>query len=253
MPLTFVKRRDPAPPGSIPDVLQMFVSEVRFYREVASHVGVRVPVCFRAEERDGATLLELEDLSAWTPGADPAQAAQVLAGMHRRWDSGVAERWPWLRRPGAAVDLVAAAYDRVWPQVAARPDLPEPVRPLGARLVGRLVEAEAVAATAGPLTLIHGDAALRNMRTGPDGEIALLDWEDVGTAPGITDLAQLLLSSVDPDGWDATIAAYGSPEGLSAALPAACAQGIFTLSDTTSEVEAHALCRRLEEAAGRTG
>jgi Ser/Thr protein kinase RdoA (MazF antagonist) len=253
VPPTFVKRRDPAPRGSIPDVLQMFVSEVRFYREVAPHVGVRVPGCFRAEESDGATLLELEDLSAWAPGADPREAAQVLAGMHRRWDSGIATRWPWLRPPGAAVDLVAAAYDRVWPGVAARADLPAPVRRLGERLVGRLAEAEARAAAAGPLTLVHGDAALRNMSTGPDGEIALLDWEDVGVAPGVCDLAQLLVSSVEPDAWDETMAAYGVTEGLSAALPAASAQGLFTLSDTTSESEGHSLCRRLEEAVRRIG
>jgi hypothetical protein len=38
---TFVKRRDVAAPGSIPDVLDMFRSEVRFYREVAPVIGVR--------------------------------------------------------------------------------------------------------------------------------------------------------------------------------------------------------------------
>src|SRR5262249_48885127 len=29
---------------------------------------------------------------------------------------------------------------------------------------------------AGLLTLVHGDASLVNMRTGPDGQVALLDW-----------------------------------------------------------------------------
>ncbi|MGN6243539.1 MAG: hypothetical protein ACTHQ3_07675 [Motilibacteraceae bacterium] len=81
----FVKRRERAEPGSIPDVLQMFASEVRLYREIAPHVGVRVPVCYRAGEVGGATLLELEDVSPWPPGADPPAAAEVLAGLHRRW------------------------------------------------------------------------------------------------------------------------------------------------------------------------
>ena len=36
-----VKRREPAVPGSIPAVLKMFESEVRFYREIAPLVGVR--------------------------------------------------------------------------------------------------------------------------------------------------------------------------------------------------------------------
>src|ERR1700749_2421878 len=70
----FVKRREPAPPGSIPDVLAMFVNEVRFYREVVPVVGVRVPACLTAQEDHGSTLLELENLSDWSEGADPAQA-----------------------------------------------------------------------------------------------------------------------------------------------------------------------------------
>lgn len=251
MPPVFVKRRERAQPGSIPDVLQMFLSEVRFYAEVAPHVGVRVPECFRAEESDGATLLELEDLSHWSPGADPAAAAEVLARLHGRWEGAAVDRWPWLRRPGAAVGLIATAFDDTWRTLAETVRLPQPVRRLGDRLVGRLGDAEAEAAVAGPLTLVHGDASLRNMRTGPDGEIALLDWEDVGVAPGVCDLAWLLVSSVPPERWDETAAAHGGGEGLAAALPAACAQGLFMLSDTTSESAADELCRRLEAAAHR--
>ena len=50
----------------------MFESEVRFYREIAPVVGVRVPACYQAEENEDGTLLVLEDLSDWTPGAEPA-------------------------------------------------------------------------------------------------------------------------------------------------------------------------------------
>lgn len=71
-------------------------------------IGVRVPACYRAEVTDEGTVLELEDLSSWQPGADPAAAAAVLAELHERWPSQALHRWPWLRRPGAAVDLVAA-------------------------------------------------------------------------------------------------------------------------------------------------
>ncbi len=49
----------------------MFRAEVRFYLELAPVVGLRVPVCYRAEEGDYGTHLVLEDLSAWKPGADP--------------------------------------------------------------------------------------------------------------------------------------------------------------------------------------
>ena len=78
----------------------MFRAEVRFYREIAPVAGVRAPACYQASERAGGTLLVLEDLSAWQPGADPVAAAGLLAGMHRRWEGQAAVRWPWLPRAG---------------------------------------------------------------------------------------------------------------------------------------------------------
>ena len=45
---------------------------------------MRVPACYQAEMTDDGTLLVLEDLSAWQPGADPVAAARVLAGLHAR-------------------------------------------------------------------------------------------------------------------------------------------------------------------------
>ncbi len=180
----FVKQRQPARPGSIPDVLEMFVNEVRFYRELAPVVGVRVPACFEATESDGATKLTLENLSHWRPGAEPVDAARALAGLHGRWQGRLGERWPWLRAPTAAADLVGSLFDSQWLTIRDRPDLSSGARELGDRLQSRVPEAEVRSARSGPETLVHGDASLRNMRTGPAGEIALLDWEDVGRGPG---------------------------------------------------------------------
>jgi aminoglycoside phosphotransferase (APT) family kinase protein len=86
-------------------------------------------------------------------------------------------------------------------------------------------------ALAGPLTLVHGDAAAQNFRTAPDGEIAFLDWEDVSTAPAALDLAWLLVSSVEPVRWSDVIAAYGSSEGLINVMPAVMVQGLLTMAD----------------------
>ena len=193
---------------------------MRFYQQIAPVIGVRVPACYQAEITATCTLLVLEDLSTWTQGADPAAHARLLADLHARWVGIAPTRWPWLRPVGAAVDLVAALYDRAWPALAARRDLPAAVRDLGERLVGRVPEAEQAIAAAGPLTLVHGDASEGNVRTSTEGEVALLDFEDVSAAPGIIDLAWLLLSSVDPDRWDETIAAYASPAGRGSGSPA---------------------------------
>ena len=231
--MPFVKRRPVAVPGSIPAVLGMFEREVRFYLEIAPVLGVRVPECFRAESAATGFLLELEDLSSWQPGADPLDAARLLHFMHTRWQGQALARWPWLESGAAATPLIGALFDRSFPALEARPDCPAPVKDLGRRLVGRVREAEAQSAHAGPKTLIHGDAALQNMRTSADTEIALLDWEDVSWAPAAGDLAWLVTSSVEPDRWDEVIDGYGGVQGFVETLPAVAVQGLLSLSGTT--------------------
>jgi Ser/Thr protein kinase RdoA (MazF antagonist) len=231
MSQTFTKRRDPAPPGSIPDRLQMFVREVRFYREIAPVVGVRVPDCLRAEEQDGKTFLEIEDLSSWRAGADPEAAAQTLATLHGRWEDRVLDEFPWASYADLG-DLVERLYDETWPSTRKRPDLTSSVLALGDRLVGNVQDADARADSSGPPTLVHGDASYTNMRTSPTGQVALLDWEDFGVGPGCYDLAWLLVSSIDPGDWDRAITAYGGAPRLDEALPAAAVQGLLTLIDS---------------------
>ena len=247
-----MKRRSRPDPGSITEALDSFRAEVRFYREIAPLAGVRVPACYQAEGTDDGTVLVLENLADWQPGADPLIAARVLSGMHRQWAGAAQSRWPWLRPVGAAADLVEELFARVWPEVAARADLTPPVRMLGESLLGKVTESEWAISAAGPLTLVHGDASLRNMRTGPGGQVALLDWEDVSAAPGVLDLAWLLVSSVTPAHWDAVINAYGPAGGLIQVLPAVVAQGLLSLSDTPAgSAEAAAWIRRLDAAARR--
>ena len=246
----YVKRRGQPAIGSIAQVLDIFRAEVRFYREIAPVIGLRVPACYRAEATDDGTLLVLEDLSAWQPGADPLQAAHVLSGMHSTWAGRALARWPWLRPVGAGADLVEELYGRTWPTLAAGHDLPARVRLLGERLVGNVAVSERAVSLAGPLTLVHGDASAANMRTGPGAELALLDWEDVSYAPGVLDLAWLLVSSVEPDRWQEVIAAYGSPAGLAEVLPAVAVQGLLSLSDTSAgSTAATAWIRRIAAAA----
>jgi hypothetical protein len=87
------------------------------------------------------------------------------------------------------------------------------------------------------------------MRTGPGGEVALLDWEDVSAAPGVLDLAWLLVSSADPAAWDEVIAAYGPARGMAGVLPAVIAQGLLSLRDIPDgSAEAGGWISRLEAA-----
>jgi hypothetical protein len=244
---SYVKRRGLPEPGSIPAVLDIFRSEVRFYQQIAPVIGTRVPTCYRAAESAEGTELVLEDLSDWRPGADPADLAGVLGEMHRRWENRAHLRWPWLRRPGAAGDLVEALLVARWPYLAERDDVTPQVAELGARLAGqagRVEQAIIDAGRAGPPTLVHGDASAQNLRTSSSGEIALLDWEDVGASPGVDDLGWVLVSSTEPGRWGEVIEAYGSPvdpavdsavdvsAGLVQVLPSAVVQGLLSLDDT---------------------
>ena len=213
-------------------------------------IGVRVPACYGTDETAEGTVLVLEDLSAWRPGADPAVAARLLSGMHQRWEGQATERWPWLRPAGAAADLVAKLFDQTWPQLAARGDLTELVRAAGERLKGQVTEAVRAVASAGTVTLVHGDASALNMRTGPDDDVVLLDWEDTSAAPGVLDLAWLLVSSAEPARWDEVISAYGPADRMADVLPAILVQGLLSLSGTAAwSADARAWIKRLEAGA----
>lgn len=237
----YEKRRAAPAPGSIPERLGMFRSEVRFYREIAPIVGARVPQCYESYDEPAGTRLVLEDLSHWEAGADPVAAAHTLRALHDRWDGVADQRWPWLRKPDTAGDLVNQLYAETWSRIAG--SVPPTVRRLGDRILRPVPTVTGSA-------LIHGDASLRNMRTSPDGTVALLDWEDVGIGAGASDLAWLLISSVAPNEWDATIAAYGDTPDLPAALLGAAQQGLLSLADDRDH--AGDWIARLEEAARRT-
>jgi hypothetical protein len=82
----------------------------------------------------------------------------------------------------------------------------------------------------------------------------LLDWEDVSAAPGVLDLARLLVSSVDPAQWDQVIDAYGPAGPIPEVMPAVIVQGLLSLSDAPAgSADAAAWILRLEAAADRFG
>jgi thiamine kinase-like enzyme len=148
-------------------------------------------------------------------------------------------------------DLVGAMYDEAWTWARDRPGLTGAVRDLGDSLVGRVGEVEQRAEASGPLTFTHGDASGLNMRTSPDGEVALLDWEDYGSGPGVADLAWHLLSSVAPDQWDLALTAYGDTTGFADVLPAVAVQGLLSFAFEEGHEDSRTWVASLEEAARR--
>jgi hypothetical protein len=120
----------------------MFARELRFYREIAPEVGVRVPECYEADETGEGFRLVLEDLSSWTEGGGPVKVAVALKQIHQRWLWTAEQRWPWLKRDGRGALAVGELYDRVWSGMQGRPELTPVIRDLGDRFAGRVAALE---------------------------------------------------------------------------------------------------------------
>ncbi|MEO8329356.1 MAG: phosphotransferase [Candidatus Nanopelagicales bacterium] len=181
-----------------------------------------------------------------------SRRCSARAGRPARTFGGRALReWPWLQSADVS-DLVEQMYDETWPSARSRSDVTPLVRELGDSLVGQVRAAERRAETAGPQTLIHGDASAQNLRTSGEGEVAFLDWEDLRGGPGVCDLAWLLVSSVQPSEWERTLLAYARPVQLNRALPAAAVQGVLSVAhEEEGSPNSREWMRGLEEAGRR--
>jgi aminoglycoside phosphotransferase (APT) family kinase protein len=186
--------------------------EVRFYRELAAALPVRVPRCHHAVScpRSGRFALLLDDLAEGgatfrdiTRPCDVEEAAAVvveLARLHAllwrspRFDAELA--WLGAPRSGSAFRverfvterLVAAGLRR---QGAA---LPEAQRRLGSRLPRLRAALEAEWSRA-PTALLHGDPHLGNLWFDAQGP-GFLDWQVVRGGDPFRDLVYFLVLSL---------------------------------------------------------
>jgi len=112
--------------------------------------------------------------------------ADVVPIMHR-----YLELSPWMAEAEAAIGsdhLVPQLVAKGWPMLAE-------VAPVAAEIAGPLVRdpgplVEALLST--PQTLVHSNWKLDNLGTDNDGRTVLLDWEQPGRGPALSDLAWYL-------------------------------------------------------------
>jgi hypothetical protein len=157
--------------------------------------------------------------------------SRIRAGRRKRWQArvGVPDR---ALTPGAGLAAVSELCDR-------------------------LGVIEAIDAAVGPVRQRNRGYGAGELLTGIAaaqlaGEIVLLDWEDVSAAPGVLDLAWLLLSSVEPAQRNGVIAAYAAADHLAGVLPVVIVQGLLSLADTAiGSADAAAWINRLDAAADR--
>jgi Phosphotransferase enzyme family len=178
-------------------MMRVWDREHCFYRDVASHLNIRVPKAF-VNVIDPPCLV-LEDLAPAVPGdhvagatLDQAQRSiDVLARHHGAWfEHPLLSTFTWM--PGLddpAILTLGPAFALGWPMFLSRFDGQLPARCL--RWCEAFVKTipEWITTHYGdPITLTHGDFRLDNLFFFDDGDVAVIDWQMSMRAPGQTDL-----------------------------------------------------------------
>ena len=184
--------------------IRAFEREIRFYRDIAPRVPLRLPRIFHAALTAEASVLVMEDLSHlravdqlhglrqsevvatvrevaklhaafWGRAADPALA--WMPAYDHFWQDGFAATWP------AFVQAYELRIGRDGVQLGER---------IGAQLDRLLARVRARTAT-----IIHADLRADNLLFATDGAV-ILDWQLATRSMAAIDVAQLLGSSEPP-------------------------------------------------------
>jgi aminoglycoside phosphotransferase (APT) family kinase protein len=218
-------------------VLRMYLREAGFFAELADQAPIRVPRCFHAaaDEETSQFVVVMEDLGdlrcvdqlEGMAVADAERAVDGLAAWHATWWGGAEP----LAEAGLTVSLGDPIYPAVlpmvfaegWEKVTGACEVPASILEVGPRFSDAIAGLLADLATA-PTTMIHGDYRADNLFFEPDGSVAAVDFQLIGTGSGAYDLAYFVTQSLEVDvasaherplfdRWRAALAAHGVPEG----------------------------------------
>ncbi len=202
-----------------------YLTEVRFYQELASTLTVSVPRCFHGDvSEDSSTFtLVLEDLAPAMQGDQIAgatdeqviTAATNLAGLHGpRWNDPELTQIGWLASSGeqavAYIEVVMPIFlERYSDRMSKRAQMV--LGEFGAKC-GNWIARQPT-----DITLVHGDYRLDNLMFAPScgaAAVTAVDWQTLGLGSGGRDLAYLLGNSSEPTDRrrheQATLDAYGN-------------------------------------------
>ena len=182
--------------------LRAYEIEVRFYREVASRIGTRLPAVYAAEiepETGWFTLL-MEDVAGARQGDQIAACApdvavavlEGMAGLHAPcWESPELARLEWLNRnTPESVEFLGAMVSSLLPGFLERYEGQlTPEHQDVCRVYAENVPAY-VSLRTGPRTAAHGDFRLDNFLFEPnDPEPVVVDWQTAVWAGAAFDVA----------------------------------------------------------------
>jgi hypothetical protein len=194
----------------------IYEAEARFYREDRARSGVRAPVAFWADwdsDRYGAILMEslarptVRFLDARSPltASEAASGLENLAVLHAsRWNSPDLDSAEWLDCLGDP-DSKAAHYFASIDVAAVDDFLRKPSRAevvpgqlADARVTSDAFRVYVASSSAGPRTLVHGDAHVGNTYIEHD-RVSMADWQNVRRESPVFDVAYFLGSSLTTD------------------------------------------------------
>ena len=190
--------------------------EVRFYREIAPTMGIRLARPWVAEwdEADGSFVLVLEDLAPAQVGdqlrgcsvAEADAVVDAAARMHAaHWDGPeLVDYASWMSGPAddERAGQLALLWSFAWPQFVERHEsrLTSQARELGERFgasIGSWVQDRTR-----PYTVVHGDFRTDNMLFGGTSahpSVVPVDWQTPAIGPGVGDIAYFIGASLLPD------------------------------------------------------
>jgi aminoglycoside phosphotransferase (APT) family kinase protein len=205
-PRSLVVKIEP-PAGTFRDAerrVDAFSREVRFYRELASLLPIRLPRVYFAAAREDGSALVMEDLTG-LDGADQLHGlahrqvvatVRTAARLHAAfWDSAALRALDWMPERDHFFDDGFADH---WPSFARTYELRigrDGLR-LGESIVARLAWLEERIA-ARPMSVIHGDLRADNLLFAPrpDGaapDVVLLDWQLATRSLAAIDVARVM-------------------------------------------------------------
>jgi hypothetical protein len=199
LPPTLIVKLPTADPGGqfIGQMMRVWEREHCFYRDVAPHMNVRVPIA-HVNIGDPPCLV-LEDLAPAVPGDHVAGATldqaersiDALARHHAHWfEHPLLAELVWM--PGLddpSMLTIAPTFELGWPMFLERFAARLPTRALRwcEQFVGDIPRWIA-GHYDDPITITHGDFRLDNLFFADDGSVAIIDWQLAMRAPGQADL-----------------------------------------------------------------
>jgi hypothetical protein len=189
------------------DELNAFQREIRFYKEVASNVPIRLPILYFSVDEPPAYSMVMEDLSSYTPGDQVIgmhrnqvmATVEILAKLQARyWNNIALEQLKWMPTTNA----VGVDYQQKWVSFVTHfgSYVDREGLEVGERL-GNSISWLEKEIEKRPKTIVHTDLREDNLLFGDpnsDEAILILDWQLAIRSIGVFDVARIIGGSELP-------------------------------------------------------